>query len=108
MPTYSHICNIYKALRGSVCPLCSVCHPGKNNLFVPQERNISPTQERGINIFTCEEWDKHSRGGQTSYFLDGGGYDDVDVDEEMDVNEANIFVSEAIKLSTGAKIFRGL
>ena len=54
---------------------------------VPQERNISPTQERGINIFTCEEWDKHSRGGQTSYFLDGGGYDDVDVDEEMDVNE---------------------
>ena len=42
----------------------------------------------------------------------GGAYDDVV--EEMDVSEANflvsaanIFVSEASKLSAGARIFRG-
>ena len=48
-----------------------------------------------------------------TFFVGGdGGYDDVD--EEIDVSEvsflvsvANIFVSEASKLSTGARIFRG-
>ena len=50
--------------------------------------------------------------GQTFYVVGGGGYDDVD--EEMDVSEANflvseanITVSEASKLSAGARIFRG-
>ena len=50
--------------------------------------------------------------GQTFYVVGGGGYDDVD--EEMDVSEANFLVSEvknlvceANKLSTGPKIFRG-
>ena len=38
-------------------------------------------------------------------FGGGGAYDDVD--EEMFVSEANIFVSEASKLSAGARIFRG-
>ena len=33
-----------------------------------------------------------------------GGYDDVD--EEMNVNEANFLVSEASKLSAGARIVR--
>ena len=33
-----------------------------------------------------------------------GGYDAVD--EEMDVSEANILVSEANKLSTGPRTFR--
>ena len=54
-----------------------------------------------------------SRGGGQIFFVGGsGGYEDVD--EEIDVSEAgflvseaNIFVSEASKLSTGARIFRG-
>ena len=45
-------------------------------------------------------------GGQTFYAKDGGGDGDVDGEEE-DVSEANILVSEAIKLSAGARIFRG-
>ena len=52
------------------------------------------------------------RGGQT-FFVGGGGCCD-DADEEIDVSEVsflvsvvNIFVSEASKLSTGARIFRG-
>ena len=46
------------------------------------------------------------RGGQTFYVEDVGGDDDVDGEEE-DVSEANILVSEASKLFTGARIFRG-
>ena len=45
-------------------------------------------------------------GGQTFYVEDGEGDDDVNGEEE-DVSEANILVSEASKLSTGARIFRG-
>ena len=52
-------------------------------------------------------------GGQTFYVWGGGAYDDVD--EEIDVSEASFlvresnffFVSEASKLSAGARIFRG-
>ena len=58
-------------------------------------------------------------GGKTFYVVGGGGYDDVD--EEMDVSEANFLVSkanfllselkilvcEANKLSTRARIFKG-
>ena len=58
---------------------------GTNNLFVPRGTNISHTQEGG---------------GHTFFVGDGGGYDDVD--EEMDVSEANILVSEASKLSAGS------
>ena len=51
-------------------------------------------------------------GGRQTFYVGGGGaYDDVD--EEMDVSEAkfhvsaaNIFVSEASKLSAGARILR--
>ena len=52
----------------------------------------------GTNIFT-------QRGGQTFYVGGSGGYDDVY--EEVDVSEANIFVSEVIRLSVGARIYRG-
>ena len=58
-------------------------------LFVLKETNISFTQERG---------------GQTFYVGGGGAYDDVD--EEIDVSETNIFVSEGSKLSAGARSFR--
>ena len=80
-------------------------------MFVPQGTNISYTKERGggqtflthrrevgNNIFA-------SRGGDTHFYIGGGqilhvesddGYDD---DEEMDL-------SEAIKLSAGARNFR--
>ena len=51
-----------------------------------------------MNIFT---WG----GGQTFFDGGGGAYDNVD--EEMDVSEANILVSEEGKLSAGARIFRG-
>ena len=43
--------------------------------------------------------------GQTFYVGGSGGYHDVD--EEMDMRKANIFVSEASKVSVGARIFRG-
>ena len=49
--------------------------------------------EGGANIFT---WG----GGQTFYVGCVGGYDDDDVDEEMDVNKANFLVSEFL----GARI----
>ena len=46
--------------------------------------------------------------GQTFlHFYMLGNYDDVDGDEEKDVSEANIFVSEASKFSAGARIFKG-
>ena len=53
-------------------------------------------------------------GGKTFYVVGGGGYDDVDVTEEMDVCKnnfivckLNILVSEASMHSTRARIFRG-
>ena len=51
--------------------------------------------------------DKHFtwRVGQTFYVGGGGTYDDVV--EELVVSEANFHVSEASKLSAGARIFRG-
>ena len=49
----------------------------------------------------------HTGGGDKHFFVGGGvAYDDVD--EEMVVSEANIFVSEVSMLSAGARIFRGL
>ena len=48
----------------------------------------------------------HKKGGEQTLFVGGGGgYDDDD--EEMDVSEENFLVSEASKLSAGARIFRG-
>ena len=38
---------------------------------------------------------------------DGGGSDNVDVDEKMYVSETNNRESKASKLSAGARIFRG-
>ena len=66
--------------------------------------------------FLTQRW---GEGGQTfclTLFVGGGGgYDDVDVDEKMDVSEvnflvikANILVSEAKKLSAEARISRAL
>ena len=52
------------------------------------------------NIFT------YMGGGQTFSVGSDGGNDDVDGEEE-DVSETNIHVSEASKLSAGARIFRG-
>ena len=47
----------------------------------------------------------HRGKGQTFFVGGGGSY--VDVDEEMGVSEANFTVSQASKLSAGARIFRG-
>ena len=77
-------------------------------MFVPQGTNISHTQERGRQTFLT-----HRRGGGQTFFVGGSGaYDNVD--EEMVVSTANFlgirannFVSEASKLSAGARIFRG-
>ena len=54
-------------------------------------------------------WIWSEGGGQTFYVKDVGGDDDVDVEEEEeeDVRKANILVSEASKLSAGARIFKG-
>ena len=43
--------------------------------------------------------------GQTLYVGGGGGYEDVD--EELNVTETTILVSEASKFSTKAIILRG-
>ena len=73
------------------------------------DKHFSHTRERGTNIF-------HTQGGTNILALTGGtnifalrgggqtifveGYDDDDVDEEVDVSEAS-------KLSVGARILRG-
>ena len=46
-----------------------------------------------------------SRRVLTFYVGGNGGYNDVD--KKMDMSKANIFESEASKLSAGARIFRG-
>ena len=53
--------------------------------------------------------------GQAFYVEGCSGYDDVDVEEEMDVskvkllvNKANILVSKASKLITGTRIFKAI
>ena len=68
----------------------------------------------GDKQIVCPPGDKHfshteGRGGQTFFVGGGGGFRDVD--EEIDVSEANfpvseanILVSEASKLSAGARI----
>ena len=68
-------------------------------LFVPRGTNIFHTQVRGQTFLP-------HRGGQTFYVKDVGRDDDVDGEEE-DVSESNIPVSEASKLSAGARSFRG-
>ena len=85
-------------IKRFVCPfVCHsfVCPPGY-------------TQERGGQTFL-----KHKREGGQTFFV-GGSSAYADVDEEMVVSEGNylvskvnIFVSEASKLSAGARIFRG-
>ena len=69
--------------------------------FVPGEQTFF-THRRGQTFFT-------HRGDKLFFAGGGGGFDDVD--EETDVSKANflvsaanIFVSEACKLSAGARI----
>ena len=67
------------------------------------------TQRGGDKHFCHTGGDKQfytERGGQTFYVEDVGG-DDNDDREKEDVSEANIHVSEASKLSAGARIFWG-
>ena len=84
---------------------------GGTNIFHTQGggQPFSHTQG-GTNIFVSYGWGQkflHQEGGGQTFFVGGGsGYEDVD--EEIDVSEANIFVSEASKFSTGARIFRAL
>ena len=98
----------------SVCPSVRPSVP----FVCPRGTNISNTQERGGQTFVTPWRDGgtnifHSQGGGQTFFVGcGGGYDDVD--EVMNVSEANIlaseasiFVSEASKLSGRARIFRG-
>ena len=89
-------------LRGSVH--LSVCHVlfvpgGQTSLTHRMEGQIFFSHMGGTNLFAL-------RAGGRKFFVGGGGsYDDVD--EEIDVSEANIFVSEASKPSAGDRIFRG-
>ena len=72
-----------------VCLSSFVCSPGAKHFL---------HTGGGTNILT-------QRRGQTFYVGGSGGYDDVN--EEMDVREANFFVSEVSKLSARARIFCG-
>ena len=88
-------------MRMSLFPSPPIVCPRGTNISLTRERrgtNISHTQEEGWGqiFFT------HGGRGQT-FFV--GAYDAVN--EEMVVSEVNIFVSEASKLSAGARIFRG-
>ena len=88
-----------------------VCPPG-TNIFHTQWGGVKhfPHTVGGTNIF-------HTQGGQTFLHMGGtnifvggggGGYDvDDHKEEEENVSKANIVVSEASKLSAGARIFRG-
>ena len=68
----------------------SFCHV----LFVPEDKHFLHTGEGGGQTFPT-----HTEGGGTNIFDGGiGAFDDVD--EEMDVSEAS-------KLSAGARIVRG-
>ena len=63
----------------------------------PGDKHFLHTGEGGTNISHTQEGggDKHfshTGGGQTFFVGGGGGYDDVD--EEIDVSEANIYVSK--------------
>ena len=98
---------IYEALCQSVSQ--SVCHV----LFVPRGQTfLAHGREGGKTFFTHRGGGKHfyiEGGGQTFFVGGSGGFDDVD--EEIDVseanflvNEGNILVSEASKLSAGARI----
>ena len=79
-----------------------VCPRGTNNYHM---------QERGTNIFNTQEGRREGgqtilhQGGHTFYVGGNGGYDDVD--EKMDLSEANILVSKVNKVSAGAGICRG-
>ena len=55
----------------------------------------------GTNIFTQHFY--ILGGGQTFYVGGSGGHDDVDVDEEVDMSEANLLLSEANILVSKAK-----
>ena len=81
----------------SVRPLHFVCPPERTGEGGGQTF-LTHRSEEGQTFLHQE------RGG---IFFIGGcvGYDDVY--EEIDVSEANIVVSEASKLSAGARIFKG-
>jgi len=83
--------------------------PGdKQFVCPPGDKHFLHTGGGGTNIFHTQEGDKHfciERGGTNIFVGGGGSYDDVD--EEIDVSEANVFVSKASKLSAGDRIFRG-
>ena len=77
---------------------------GTNVFTCAGETNIFRHKE-GTNNFILRGGDRpffyFKGGGQTLYIGSGGGYDDVDVDEEeMDISEsvANILMSEGSKL----------
>ena len=90
--------SVSQSVCQSVCPLLFV--PG-GQTFLTHRRGgdkhfLNTVGREGTNIFTGRG--RASRGGQTFFVGVSGVYDDVD--EEM-------VVSEASKLSAGARILRG-
>ena len=62
--------------------------------------------------FVCPLGGKHftitgKEGGANNFVKSSGDYGDDDVLKETDVSKANIAVSEAGKLSAGARTFKG-
>ena len=91
---------VCQSVRLSVCPSRFVCPRGQTFLL---------NRRRGTNIFTHRRWGGdlfYTRGCQTFNVGGGGGNNDVDVEvnEEMDVSEANFLVSGANILFSGANI----
>ena len=78
-----------------------------SSFICPPDKHFSHSEGRGGGKHFYIEGDKHFHKGRQTFYVGGsGGYDDVD--EEMDVREANFLVSQVSKLSAGAGSFRGL
>ena len=83
-----------------------MCH---TFVHLPVDKHFLHREEGGgVHTFQI-----HRRVGQTFLHRGGGGYDDVEEERDVSkvnflVSKANIFVSEASKLSTGARIFKGM
>ena len=91
--------SIYKTLHPLVWTYVTISSP---SFVCPLGANISQSLEMRGDKHFCTK-----KGGGTIFVESGSGYGDDDFHNETDVSKANIAVSEAGKLSAGARSFKG-